>query len=75
MNMKKVRSHNLGTHFSLSYASRFYDCLFIKHDWLDLIVLIDDFSTKVIGWVMDTRICDTLVLNTQSTDNNIKRIL
>ena len=34
-----------------------------KHGWLYLAVFIDIFSRKVVGWAMDTRIRDTLVLS------------
>lgn len=34
-----------------------------KHGWLYLAVFIDIFSRKVVGWAMDTRVRDTLVLS------------
>lgn len=34
-----------------------------KHGWLYLAVFIDIFSRKVVGWSMDTRIRDTLVMS------------
>lgn len=34
-----------------------------KHGWLYLAVFIDIYSRKVIGWSMDTRVRDTLVLS------------
>ena len=34
-----------------------------KHGWLYLAVFIDIFSRKVVGWAMNTRVRDTLVLS------------
>ena len=36
---------------------------FYHFSWLYLAVFIDIFSRKVVGWAMDTRVRDTLVLS------------